>query len=398
MTGLGQESADAEFERLAARYRPIFDEIAVGEAQRERDGVAPHEQLRWLIGAGFAGLRIPRELGGEQARLSTVLRLIAELAVADVNLAHVWRNHFSFVEDRLYDRRDPRSDEWLARLGRGEIVGGGWSEPGAAGTAGTISTRIARDGDDWVLDGVKYYSTGSVYARWSTVLALDPDGTEVVVLVDTGSPGVRIGDDWDGFGQRLTGSGSVAYEGVRVPSDRVFAYATRYSYQRQFYQSTLNALLVGVGRAIERDGAAALRARVRSHRNATVPTPTDDPELLEVLGSVSAAVYAAQTAFERSLVLTDALIERAGAADAGDDAGLGHASVQAVAQTQLVATTAVLDAATRVFDALGASGTSHRLGLDRHWRNARTLASHNPRVYVARLLGDALVNGRDLTA
>jgi alkylation response protein AidB-like acyl-CoA dehydrogenase len=47
------------------------------------------------------------------------------------------------------------------------------------------------------------------------------------------------------------------------------------------------------------------------------------------------------------------------------------------------------------FDALGASGVSEDLLLDRHWRNARTLASHNPRVYKARILGDWLINDKD---
>jgi alkylation response protein AidB-like acyl-CoA dehydrogenase len=63
-----------------------------------------------------------------------------------------------------------------------------------------------------------------------------------------------------------------------------------------------------------------------------------------------------------------------------------------------VITDAVLDAATLVFDALGASGTSESIGLDRHWRNARTLSSHNPRVFRHRMVGDLLVNGADPTA
>ena len=64
-------------------------------------------------------------------------------------------------------------------------------------------------------------------------------------------------------------------------------------------------------------------------------------------------------------------------------------------QAQLVVIEAALQAATTIFDALGASGVSQSRALDRHWRNARTLASHNPRVYKARVLGDWLVNGTD---
>lgn len=53
----------------------------------------------------------------------------------------------------------------------------------------------------------------------------------------------------------------------------------------------------------------------------------------------------------------------------------------------------VLDATTQVFDALGASGSSRELSLDRYWRNARTLTSHNPRIYKDRIVGDFAVNG-----
>jgi alkylation response protein AidB-like acyl-CoA dehydrogenase len=60
---------------------------------------------------------------------------------------------------------------------------------------------------------------------------------------------------------------------------------------------------------------------------------------------------------------------------------------------QIVIIDAALEATTIVFDALGASGTHENLRLDRHWRNARTLASHNPRIYKERIIGDWAVNG-----
>lgn len=53
----------------------------------------------------------------------------------------------------------------------------------------------------------------------------------------------------------------------------------------------------------------------------------------------------------------------------------------------------VLEGATVLFDALGASATKKSHGLDRHWRNARTISSHNPRIYRERIVGDFAVNG-----
>uniref|UniRef100_A0A942T1B2 Acyl-CoA dehydrogenase family protein n=1 Tax=Neobacillus citreus TaxID=2833578 RepID=A0A942T1B2_9BACI len=393
--------ADDRYERLVEPLRPVFERIGVDALERERDERLATEQLGWLVDAGFARWRTPVTWGGVGARLSDLFRAVAELAEVDPNLAHVWRNHFSFVEDRVHAEGTPFDRAVVDRLGAGEIVGGGWSEtPNAAGEP--ITTRLVRDpAGGWRVTGRKFYSTGSVYARWVTVMALDDQGEEVVALVDARDPGVEVGDDWDGFGQRITGSGSVTYTDVHVPDERVLPYATRYPYQEQYYQTFMHAVLVGIGRAALRDAVAALRARARGHRNGTTVRPTDDPELLGVIGSVAARVHAADATFVASLGPIDDAVDRhttlrAAGGDPDADPALRVAlerSWIAVAQTQAVVTDAVLESTTLVFDALGSSGTFRSLGLDRHWRNARTLASHNPRVHKRRIVGDLLVNG-----
>ncbi|WP_439691370.1 acyl-CoA dehydrogenase family protein [Curtobacterium sp. SP.BCo] len=393
--------ADDRHDELIAPLRPVIARIAVDARQREREERLATEQLGWLVDAGFARWRTPVEWGGVGARLSDVFRAIAEIAEVDPNLAHVWRNHFSFIEDRVHAEGSRFDREIVDRLGGGEFVGGGWSEtPTSAGV--DIATRIVRHPDGgWRVTGRKFYSTGSVYARWITVLALDDQGDRFVALVDARDPGVQVGDDWDGFGQRITGSGSVSYADVHVPDERVLPYATRYPYQEQYYQTVMHAILVGIGRAALRDGAEALRTRARGHPNGTTADPTADPELLGTIGTVAARVYAADAAFTASLGPVDAAVDRhtelrATGTDPSTDPVLRAAlerSWIAVAQSQTVVTDAVLDATTLVFDALGSSGTFRSLGLDRHWRNARTLASHNPRVHKRRIVGDLLVNG-----
>ncbi|SDR02577.1 Acyl-CoA dehydrogenase [Curtobacterium sp. UNCCL20] len=403
--------ADDRYEELIAPLRPVIERIGADARQREREERLATEQLGWLVDAGFARWRTPVAWGGVGARLSDVFRAIAEIAEVDPNLAHVWRNHFSFIEDRVHAEGTAFDRDIVQRLGGGEFVGGGWSEsPNPSGA--DITTRITPDPDGgWRVTGRKFYSTGSIYARWVTVLALDDSGARFVALVDAHDPGVRIGDDWDGFGQRITGSGSVAYADVHVPDERVLPYATRYPYQEQYYQTVMHAILVGIGRAALREGIEALRSRARGHHNGTTADPTRDPELLATIGTVAARVYAADAAFTASLGPVDTAVDRHTALRAGSGtesdpvlpvaggqadpvlrAAL-EASWTAVAQAQTVVTDAVLDATTLVFDALGSSGTFRSLGLDRHWRNARTLASHNPRVHKRRLVGDLLVNG-----
>lgn len=393
--------ADDRYDELIAPLRPVIERIGIDARQREREERLATEQLGWLVDAGFARWRTPVAWGGVGARLSDVFRAIAEIAEVDPNLAHVWRNHFSFVEDRVHAEGTAFDRPIVSRLGDGEFVGGGWSEsPNPAG--GDLTTRIVRDPDgSWRLTGRKFYSTGSVYARWITVLALDDTGARFVALVDAQDPGVAVGDDWDGFGQRITGSGSVTYTDVPVPDERVLPYATRYPYQEQYYQTVMHAILVGIGRAALREGVEALRSRARGHHNGTAADPARDPELLSVIGTVDARVHAADAAFAASLGPVDAAVDRhtalrAAGAEPSTDPVLRAAlerSWVAVARAQTIVTDAVLDATTLVFDALGSSGTFRSLGLDRHWRNARTLSSHNPRVHKRRIVADLLVNG-----
>jgi alkylation response protein AidB-like acyl-CoA dehydrogenase len=64
-----------------------------------------------------------------------------------------------------------------------------------------------------------------------------------------------------------------------------------------------------------------------------------------------------------------------------------------IAQAQTTISSLVLEATSALFDALGASATSVSKSLDRYWRNARTVISHNPRIYKDRIVGDFVVNG-----
>ncbi|GAB3048663.1 acyl-CoA dehydrogenase family protein [Sediminivirga luteola] len=388
---LAAYTADDHYEALAERFRPVFGKIAARAVERERTRTHAHEELRWLVDAGFGLLRLPADYGGLGARLSDLFRLLAELAEADPNLAQVWRNHFSFIEDRISATRDETTRRWLEKLAAGTFIGGGWTDKDAG--AGEVTTRLIRshDREGWTLTGTKYYSTGSNHADYNTVLALTPDGEQAVALVPTAQSGVEVRDDWDGFGQTLSGSGTVVYTDAFVEDIDVIPYATRYTYQSQYYQTALNAVVTGIVRAIARDGVAALKARRRAHRNNVAEEPARDPQLLEVIGRLVAHAQAADASLKESARLIDAVVAAERADDEDARAVLAARSQDAVEAAQLTIGEHALTAASIVFDALGASGTSAGLALDRHWRNARTLISHNPRVARARLLGERAI-------
>ncbi len=387
----------ASDEALLSVFRPVIDKIAEGNLERERDRVFPHEQVRWLNEVAFGTVRIPAIHGGFGASLEQTFALLAEVAQADPNVAHIWRNHLAFVEDRLNATRSETNDTWISRFLGGEFVGGGWTEANNV-TLANLTTTITAEGDHWVVTGAKYYATGSLYADWLDVLGRGDDGELVTALVQRNDPGVTLVDDWDGFGQRTTASGTARYERVRAERGDVFPATERFSYQAHFYQTAMHSVLTGITKAALRDGSTALTERIRNYPQGLATVPGADPQLLQVVGEVSADVFAAEAALARSSATLDRIVS---GRLAGDDIGARQRLIDAevaVDQAQLVIIAAALSATTRIFDALGASGVSEQRSLDRHWKNARTLASHNPRVYKARILGDWLINRTDPVA
>ncbi len=385
--------ATAVEQLLVARFQPVFDRIAEGNVARERNRTFPFEQVQWLKDADFALIRVPEELGGFGASLEQTFYLLALLAEADANVAHIWRNHLAFVEDRLNARPSPGNERWFQRFRDREFVGGGWTEANN-GTYATIKTVVSREDDHYKITGAKFYATGSLYADWLDVIGKDADGTLITTLVNRHQPGVELTDDWPGFGQRTTASGSAIYKDAIAYEGDVFPASERVVYQGHFYQTALLAVLTGIGRAVLRDGIAALKSRGRNYPQGLDPVPALDAQLLQVIGEVSVRTFSAEAALRRAAASLDLI---AAAHAAGDDAlrdERATAGEVAVAQAQIAIVDGVLHAATHVFNALGASATSEDTALDRHWRNARTLASHNPVAYKARILGDYLVNGK----
>lgn len=384
-------------DNLRSAFLPIFDKIAEASVVREQDRVFPHEQVGWLKDAGFGTLRIPEEQGGFGASLEQTFLLLADLGEADANVSHIWRNHLAFVEDRLNAPVSQTNDTWIKRFLTGAFVGGGWTEANNV-TLANLVTTIAAEDEHWVVTGAKYYATGSLYADWLDVLGRGDDGELVTALVRSDDPGVTLVDDWRGFGQRTTASGTARYDRVRADRGDVFPAAGRFSYQAHFYQIAMLSVLTGITRATLRDGSEALTERKRNYPQGLSDVPSGDAQLLQVIGQVSADAFAAEAALAHSARSLDRVV--AGRL-AGDDDNARQRLIDAevaVTQAQLVIIDAALRATTTIFDALGSSGVSEERSLDRHWRNARTLASHNPRVYKARILGDWLINGKDPVA
>ncbi|ANP73554.1 acyl-CoA dehydrogenase family protein [Cryobacterium arcticum] len=388
--------APVDFAGLAARFRPVFARIAAGASAREQDHRLPAEQIKELTAAGFGALRVPVADGGLGASLPQLFRLLTELAAADSNIAQALRGHFAFVEDRLVASGAQR-DVWLARFVRGEIVGNSWTEVGSV-TVGDVITRVrpavgGKPGE-LVVNGTKYYSTGSIFADWIDTFAQVGDtGKNVIAVVNAHQPGVTHSDDWDGFGQRTTGSGTSTFVDALVTEENVIDFDTRFKYQTAFYQAVLLAVLAGTVKAAEVEIAAEVKARTRIFSHGNSQSFATDPQILQVVGEVSAQAFAAEAIVEKAAWALQGAFEGAFLSDVVEEERLNDLAELATAQAQVVLVALATRATSDIFDALAASGVSRSKNLDRHWRNARTAASHNPWVFKARIVGDYVVNG-----
>ncbi len=382
-----------DYDALVAPFRPIFADIAEDAKRRDQERNLPFEAITKLKESGFGAVRLPRENGGRGASLPQFFNLLIELSEADSNITQALRAHFGFTEDILNSRSPEHRARWFERIARGEIIGSAWSEIGPGAGLDRFSTHLAEKNGNLVLNGAKYYTTGSLFADWIDVGASDAAGEGVAVAVKRDAAGVEVIDDWDGFGQVLTASGTATFQDVAILPDQVVVDDERFKYGAAFYQLVHLATLAGIGRAITNDVAKAVGERKRTYTHAAASRSSQDPQVLQVVGRIRAAAYAAG-----AIVLQAAnSLERAFAArfvDAPEAEEVANALAELeTAQAQTVVSDLILEASTLLFDALGASATKKPAGLDRHWRNARTLASHNPRIYKHRIIGDFAVNG-----
>lgn len=377
---------------LRSKFRPVFERIADGAAQRELDRELPFEPILWLKEAGFGKTRLSLDEGGLDASLPDFFNLLIQLSEADSNITQTLRSHFGFVEDVVGKPRGKWRSRWAERLSDGEIVGSAWTEIGDAKISG-FSTRVSQEEGKLLLNGQKYYTTGSLYADWIDVGATNAEGQEINVLVRKEADGVSVIDDWDGFGQTLTASGTTIFTDVPVDADDIILTAERIGYLAAFYQLVHLATLAGIGRALSKDLSKAVAERQRTYSNAAGPRPSQDPQILQVVGKVRGAAYASGA----MVIMVAHSLQRAfDARLVGDERAEVAANAMAELETSQalnIVSDLILEATTIAFDALGASATKKQLNLDRHWRNARTLSSHNPRIYKYRIVGDFAVNG-----
>ncbi|MGW4369521.1 acyl-CoA dehydrogenase family protein [Nocardia takedensis] len=399
MTTVAPSAHPAVFAQALVRIREVLGEAAEGAGERDVTGEHPDELIRALADAGFGKLRVPVEFGGFGVDLPTLFELLAEAGQADSNIPQIWRGHFTTVEILLAEVDEQVRGHWLRRIAEGVVFGNAQSEPSAlvaaAVAAGetpgvwgatTTKVRVDEDGSRYV-SGTKFYSTGARFADYIRAAVTDEAGNRTFVVIPARHEGVTHADDWDGIGQRQTGSGTTYFADVPVQDlGDIGRYKESLRGLDSFVQIVHLANLAGIAGSLVAETVEIVRARTRTSLHALTQNAAEDPEVLGVIGRLEARRLTAVTLLRHAA----RALQDAHAAGAEADYDRAYLDTSAA---QVAAIEAVLDAATAAFDAGGSSTVRASTHLDRHWRNARTLASHNPVVYKPRVIGNFLVNG-----
>lgn len=372
------------------KFTDLLEVARRGAAERERERDSPRSLIRSLLDEGFGSARVPVSAGGEGATLETVFDRLIQLAAADSNVAHVFRGHLAFVEQQFFEPDETIREEWFRVVVGGAFVGNAQSE---LSSTSDLSTTLTETPDGLRLNGRKFYTTGSIYADWIDMSARFND-TDVQIIAPTSDPGVVSVDDWKGFGQKLTGSGTTTFTDVVIDPANVRPAqddAFRHPYMMGVFQLVLLAVVAGIGQAALNDAIAFVQPRRRIFGYAGQSLPRDNHLVQSVVGDLSSSAYAA-----KAIVLNCAR-ELGAALDArlaGDDNPRRLQTAQLdVYRAQQIVLPLVVKATGDLFEVGGASAVDAGLALDRHWRNARTIATHNPSIHRKRAIGAFELNG-----
>ena len=374
--------------RALAVARDFAADLATGDSERDAQRRLPRAEVAALAASGLLGVTVPREHGGADVSARTMGELIATLSEGDASVGQIPQNHYFFVEVLREAANAAQREYFFAEVLAGRHFGNALSERGTR-TPGEYAIRFEpRPGGDVLIDGTKYYATGSPFAPWIPIYANDPDGRKVAAWVPADAPGVTVVDDWHGMGQRTTGSGTVRFEQVVIPPGRVVPVWTIFERPEVFgaFGNYLHAAIdLGIARAALRDGKDLVRRIARPGAESTAARPAEDPLVVQEFGELALRVRTAA-----------ALLHEAGDAIDAARAGLTAESAAeaslAVAAARAETDRAAVSVASDVFALIGSRATANDLNLHRHWRNARTHTLHDPRRMKIQHIGNHALN------
>ncbi|KQO41679.1 SfnB family sulfur acquisition oxidoreductase [Pseudomonas chengduensis] len=364
-------STDAE----ALQAAQALAEAAQTEViQRDRERRLPWELVERFTASGLGSIAVPRTFGGPQLSYVTIAEVFRIISAVDPALGQIPQNQFGLLGLLQAGANIEQQQRLFASVLAGWRIGNGGPERGSKHTLDIQARLVKRDGR-WLFSGEKFYSTGALFAHWIASKALDEQGRPWLAFIQRGRAGLRIVNDWSGFGQRTTASGTVLLNEVEVDENNLiplWPLADKPSIQGAFSQLIQAAIDLGIADGALRDTLDFVRHKARPWIDAKVERAGDDPYVIADVGRLQVELHAAEALLHRAGRVLDEV-----AASAIDADAAARASI-AVAEAKALTTEISLQASEKLLELAGSRATLAEFGLDRYWRNARTHTLHDP--------------------
>lgn len=368
--------------------RDLGRRFAERASERDSKRELPFAEMEALAQSGLLAITVPKAYGGIDVSNSVLAEVIAILSEADSSIGQIPQNHFYILEALRMDGSEEQKRFYYGRVLAGDRFGNALSEIGTK-TVGHHNTTIRPDGDGFRINGKKFYSTGVIFADWIVIFANDAESHLTMSFVPKGTEGIEIVDDWDGIGQRTTGSGTTILTNVPVPAEAV-VYHHR-GFERPGTIGSVGQIIqaavdLGIARAALKDTIEFVRTKSRPWMDSGVERASDDPFTIAKVGQLAIRIDAATA-------LTAEAGRKVDAAQANLNQETATAATLAVAGAKVLTTEVALEATNTLFELAGTQSARTGHNFDRHWRNARTHTLHDPVRWKFHVVGNYLLNG-----
>jgi SfnB family sulfur acquisition oxidoreductase len=378
-------TSDAEAIEVAHR---LAGEFATEAALRDREGILPIAELDCFSQSGLWGINVPKAYGGAGVSYVTLTEVIKIISAGDPSLGQIPQNHLAVTEHIAADGSKAQKQFFFGEVLKGVRFGNAFSESGSR-TVMEFETTIRRDGDDYLVNGKKFYSTGALLAHIVPIVGLNEEGQPHLAFADRAAPGLTIINDWSGFGQRTTASGTVIIDNVRVPEShllaahRAFDRPTAAGPISQIIQAAVDA---GIAKGTIADTIAFVRTKARPWVDSGQNHASEDWFTIAAIGDLQIQLHAAEAILEQAGRLIDiALVDP-------NEETVAAAAI-ATAESKVLSTEIAIQATNKLFELAGTRSTLAAHNLDRHWRNARTHTLHDPVRWKYFHVGNYYLNG-----
>jgi alkylation response protein AidB-like acyl-CoA dehydrogenase len=201
------------------------EQLAPQAGERDRTHAFPADAIRQMGELGLLGMLVPEEWGGSDAGHVALALAIEEVAAGDGSCSTIMSVHNSVACMPILKFGSEQQKEWFLRpMARGELLGAfALTEPQAGSDAANIRTRAARDGDGYVLNGVKQFITSGKNGQIAITFAVtDPAAGKhgiTAFIVPTDTPGYLVTRIEEKMGQRASDTVQITFEDMRLPRE-----------------------------------------------------------------------------------------------------------------------------------------------------------------------------------